>query len=161
VKTTRVRRFPEEQDMILILAVLALCFFVLRQRGWQGERNPVLAPVGSSTAMDGLWRDSVRPLKDGEDMRPQADPEIVWDERRLGARPAPAAPPATPRDAVAKTEPPASSYEFPEPRQVVERPAPRPRLSPQRVSFADRESAQRTKAFLKKPEDEKRLRRKR
>lgn len=155
MRRARIKSFPDEQDFLLILAVLGLSFFALRQRGWHGERNPVVAAVGSSAAMDGFWRDSVRPLKDGEDVRPPADPDIVWDEESSYEPPAPPKPAPEPeirRDAPAEVE----SYSFPKPRAVAPRAVQKPRLAVTRISFAERESAHRTKAFLKKPEDEKR-----
>jgi len=154
MRRLRTRSFPDEQDFLLILAVLALSFFVLRQRGWHADRNPVVAAVGSSAAMDGLWRDSVRPLKDGEDNRPPADPDIVWDERDLYRRAVAPAPAPRPLEKQPEAEP--ESYFFPEPRPAARPAAERPRLSPTRISFAERESAHRSKAFLRKPEDEKR-----
>lgn len=152
----RVKRFPDDQDMFLIFLVLGLSFFVLRSNGWKAERKPILVPIGSSAAMDGLWRDSVRPLKEA-DMRPRADPDMIWDEPRYEhnfPKPTPQAPLKT---AIRESTPEPEPY-FPTPRPVPKEVFKRPTISPQRISFADSNSSARTKAFLKNPEEEKKTR---
>ncbi|PCI38319.1 MAG: hypothetical protein COB53_04945 [Elusimicrobia bacterium] len=154
--TVRVKRFPDEQDMILILLVLAVSFAVLRANNKPVKRRALAAPIGSSAAMDGLWRDSVAPLKK-QDMRPQADPEMIWDQPRYERTFPKPLPPIDVKPEQPQTQPEPKPY-FPTPRPVKEV-FERPTLSPQRVSFAGTASSARTKAFLKKPEDEKKVRR--
>ncbi len=153
MSNVRVKRFPDEQDLVLILLVLGLSFFVLRSSGWESERKPVLAPIGSSAAMDGLWRDAVRPLKE-QDMRPQADADMIWEEPRTENNfPKPKPVPA-PKTGIQRDAPKPEPY-FPTPRPVRKEVFARPALAPQRVTFANSNSSARTKAFLKNPDKKK------
>ena len=68
-------------DFLLIVAILALCLFAVHHNfSKEDASNPaegLLAP--GTQGMDRLWRDSVK-AQERSDMRPAADPKIVWKE---------------------------------------------------------------------------------
>ena len=132
-------------------SVLALCFAAVRhQFSFQDPTNgPELLRAPGTQGMDTLWRDAVRSTKDRKDMRPKADPLMVWDERREeGVEIIESTPLA---DAPSAEEPEPESFPVP---QLPDNRAPAanpPRLEPMKDTFMKQGGAASTSAFLEVP----------
>ena len=139
-------------DFLLIIAILGLCLFAVRHNFTKNDSSvpPEQLRAPGTQGMDNLWRDAVKPSKDYKDMRPQADPRMIWDEPRPAWQEV--AQPEEPAQPEARQpEPEDEDYAVPTLPEQTETAAPMPKLEPMEDSFFTPKGQTSSSAFLKAP----------
>lgn len=148
MRVGRMLRKADRWDFLLVLIALTLVMQFLRYIGRDSPPPASLAspPTTKPPGMDELWLEAS--LGGKKDMRPLADPEIIWKEPKPWApEPAPSVPAVA--DPAAEPAPSFPAYRQPSEPQKTQV---RPRIAPMQESFLkDAQGRASSSVFLENP----------